>query len=479
MYCKKCDKILPSDSTFCPYCGNEKLEAEAPAAEETVAEETATEEVAAEETVAENAEETVPATPVNADGDKVVEGKSGKGVIIGLLSAMVVLLAALVVIFAGKLFGTPDTPDTPDVTGGAETTDAPTVSDAELFPNDYVTVYPDGIDYLSFDMSEYITLGEYKGLTVTLTTSSEITDEDVQEYIANQLEAHATLEEVTDRPAANGDTVNIDFVGSIDGVEFEGGTATGSTLVIGDGGFIDGFEDGIIGMTVGEVKTIDAYFPENYQPTDLAGKTAQFKITLNSISENVVPEYNDQFVRDNFDIDTLPQFEAYVREVLAAEREEEILAEKQSGLLTQVTDNATLIKFPEGIVEDYMFQQIDSARFYGAMYYGMEYTEFIPAALGISAAEYEAEIKMSAEAAVKQELVLFAIFEDAGLTIEESERKEALDYYFEYYETDDIAALCEQLDVSEAYLENTITFTIVFEKVMDFLMESATFTGAE
>lgn len=464
MYCRKCDKSLPSDSTFCPYCGNEKLEAE--------------------ENAAEGMEETACDTEPKAvakDGDKAVEGKSGKGLVIGILAAVVILLAVAVAFLAGRLFGGEDVPVTTD--DAAQTGDVTTTGtvdeNAELFPNDYVVVYPDGMDYASLDLTKYVELGEYEGLTITLTTSSEITDADLEEYIASLLAQHADEVDVTDRAAETGDIVNIDYVGYVDGEAFNGGTASGQTLTIGAGGYIDGFENGIVGMTAGETKTIDVSFPEDYLNTSLAGKDAQFDITLNSISVLVEPEYNDAFVRSISDFDTLPAFEADAREILKEERAATILAEKQAGVLSAAVENAKVVEYPEGLVEDYMYQQIDSTKYYGAMYYGMEYSEFLKLAVGMTAAEYEAEVRKSAALAVKQEMVVYAIFNDAGLTVSDEARAEAEQYYLDYYESEDLATLCQNLGVSEQYFNNTIDFSTVYTEVVDYLTENATFTGAK
>lgn len=461
MYCPKCQKDLPADSTFCPYCGNEKLTEKAEPVEET----------AATETTAPAAETATPEAAPTAPQ------KNGKGVAIGILCVLVVLAAIVAAFAIGSYLSRGD--DVPAQSG--TTTDATVTGepvDADLFPDAYTTAYPDGFDYASQTLSEYVTLGKYKGVSVTLTTSSEVTDADVQEYINEMMAYYATEKDVTDRPAALGDTVVIDFVGTMDGVAFSGGTADDQSLVLGEGGYIDGFEDGIVGMNIGETKTIDVTFPESYQNADLAGKPAKFEITLDSIKENVVPEYNDTFVREELEYDTMAEFEAEAKDLLKAYREEEILAEKQEGVFTIAVDNATVIGYPEGVVEDYMYQQIDYVKSYAEMY-GMTYSDFTEQVIGMSAAAYEAEVRASAEAAVKQEMVLYAIAQAENLSGSEDERKAAEDYYLAYYGAEDIASLCTSIGVTEDYFNNMIGFSVIYTAVLDFLTENATFTGAK
>ena len=192
---------------------------------------------------------------------------------------LAVTLAALMLLTAascGKKQKEETTADS--TTDTSETTEATEYTPAEQN-------WPDGFDYASINLAEYVKLGKYKGLTVTLTTSSEITDADVKKYIEDVRTQHSRSVEITDRGAKDGDELVIDYEGTLDGVAFEGGTATGVTLTLGAGGWIDGFEEGMVGMQVGEVKTIDATFPNPYKNNeDLAGKTVQFKITLPSIA---------------------------------------------------------------------------------------------------------------------------------------------------------------------------------------------------
>ena len=218
-----------------------------------------------------------------------------KRLLAGTLAALMLLTAAS----CGKTNGEETTASsTADTSGTTEAT--------EYTPTEQN--WPDGFDYTAINLADYIKLGKYKGVTVTLTTSSEITAADVEKYIEDVRTQHSRTVEITDRGAKNGDELVIDYKGTLDGVAFDGGTATGTTLTLGAGGWIDGFEDGMVGMKAGETKTIDATFPDPYKNNpDLAGKTVQFEITVHSVSETVIPEYNDAFVRDNFDFATMAE----------------------------------------------------------------------------------------------------------------------------------------------------------------------------
>lgn len=144
-----------------------------------------------------------------------------------------------------------------------------------------------------------MTLGEYKGVAYT-PASVEITDEQVDKEV--QKLADSNLVEV-DRPAAEGDTVNIDYVGKKDGVAFDGGTASGYDLKLGSNTFIDGFEDGLIGAVKGQKLDLDLTFPEGYPSEDLAGQAVVFEVTVNAVK--TPSELNDDLVRANTDYKTL------------------------------------------------------------------------------------------------------------------------------------------------------------------------------
>ena len=320
--------------------------------------EAAVEPEAAEETAAADepaAAETPAAQPTQGD---VETPKSNRSVV--AIAVLSVLLVACIGCLAWMLLRSPKSGDPADTTAPAQTVD---VAKAEAFP--------DGFDFGAIDLDEYIKLGDYDGITVALTTSSEITEKDVADYVANVL-AQNTFTVNVDRPAQNGDVLIIDYAGSIDGELFEGGLAQDQEITLGAGGFIPGFEDGIVGMRAGETKTVTATFPQDYGVDELNGKAAQFEITVSSVAEKRDPEYTDEFVKEVLDFDSIEAYEEYVRGVLADQRAQTIDSEKQSAVLTRISGGATVLKYPEGLAESYAAQQIASARSYADMY-GVDY----------------------------------------------------------------------------------------------------------
>ena len=198
-------------------------------------------------------------------------------------------------------------------------------------------------------LEDCIVLGDYKGLRLTKTVG-QVTEEEVDSYIQSQ----ATAEEVTDENAAvqDGDTVNIDYVGKIDGREFDGGSAQGSVLVIGSDTFIDGFEDGLIGMKKGETKDLNLTFPDDYGNTDVAGKAVVFTVTLNSISR--APEQDDAWVSSYTDgkYTSMNDYRAYMKESLQEGNDEAADQQLNSDAWEQIEKTCTFLKLPKSYVEE-------------------------------------------------------------------------------------------------------------------------------
>ena len=145
----------------------------------------------------------------------------------------------------------------------------------------------------------------------------DVDDETVENVLASELARHAYQQEVTDRPAKEGDTVNIDYKGMKDGVAFEGGTAQGYDLTLGSGSFIDGFEDGLIGAETGETRNLELKFPYRYKNNpDLAGQPVVFEVTVNKIVETVTPELTDEYAAENSDYATAEEYREGLRDIM-------------------------------------------------------------------------------------------------------------------------------------------------------------------
>ena len=223
--------------------------------------------------------------------------------------------------------------------------------------------------YLSgITVSDYVTLGEYKGVKVSV-DAAVVTDEYLDSYIDYVLQSNMLTTQVTDRPVQEGDIVNIDYEGKIDGVAFDGGTAQGYDLAIGSGSFIDGFEDGLIGAETGETRDVAVTFPEDYHGTDVAGKDAVFTVTVNSISVETLPELTDEFVQGlGVGAETVEEYRQYAYDLLMEEQQANHDAEAEMAVLETVMNNAKLQDPPEDMTDRYYGRLIDNMNYYASMY---------------------------------------------------------------------------------------------------------------
>ena len=199
-----------------------------------------------------------------------------------------------------------------------------------------------------------VTLGEYKGVEVKK-EHTLVTEDDVNAEIEKERNKQAAEVSVDDRAGAEGDTVNLDYSGSVDGVKFAGGTAEGQTLKIGSHTFIPGFEEQMVGMNIGEEKDLNVTFPTEYHAPDLAGKEAVFHVKVNSITETQLPALDDDFAKDISEFDTLDAYKADVRAKLEAQAAERDNNAFTNAVIEKVMANAT-VEIPDAMVE----RQIDS-----------------------------------------------------------------------------------------------------------------------
>lgn len=231
---------------------------------------------------------------------------------------------------------------------GVEPVDRPDVS---------IETLPDGENPLVFSLvvavKPEVELGAYKGIEVEK-RAYNVTDDEVDAAIAQLQEGVARMVDV-DRPVENGDTVNLDYSGSVDGVKFDGGTAQGQTLTIGSGQFIPGFEEQMVGMAVGEEKDIEVTFPEEYHAEQLAGKKAVFAVKVNGIQVKELPALDDEFAKDVSEYDTLEALREAKRKELLEQAEKNAKIEKENDVVRKAVENAT-VEIPDAMVE----RQIDS-----------------------------------------------------------------------------------------------------------------------
>ena len=316
-------------------------------------------------------------------------------------------------------------------------------------------------------VSDYVTLGDYKGVKVSV-DAAVVTDEYLDSYIDYVLQSNMLTTEVTDRPVQEGDIVNIDYEGKIDGVAFDGGTAEGYDLAIGSGSFIDGFEDGLIGAETGETRDVEVTFPEDYHGTDVAGKDAVFTVTVNSISVETLPELTDEFVQGlGVGAETVEEYRQYAYDLLMEEQQANHDAEAEMAVLETVMNNAKLQDPPEDMTNRYYSRLIDNMNYYASMY-GYDLETFL-SLNGTS----EETIMESAGNAAKQLITMQAIAEAEGMEVTDEELDEEIEANAVSMGYEDADAYREALD-AEGYREYMLT-----EKVLDFLLENAEVVDVE
>lgn len=317
--------------------------------------------------------------------------------------------------------------------------------------------------YTTEDLTPYVTLGNYRGLTATRGATT-MSDAEFQAQIDYMLNYYAEATPITDRAAAEGDTVNFDFAGYIDGVQFDGGTATGQTITLsGNGGFIEGFVPAIIGKMPGAEFDIVTTFPTDYGVDSLNGKEATFKCKLNYIEgEKIVPAFDDAFAQKYSDFKTAAEMEADLRQKLDADKAAQAENQLYADIWAQVVANATVHKYPEEKVTFVYQQYVLQFTSYAAMAYKATYEEYI-AMMNMT----DDEVRQMARDQVKDDLVFYALVKAENVAITDAEYEAGLPEYAEAMGMD-VDALLEQ------YGEAVIRDGILWNKTQDLLMSWAT-----
>lgn len=325
------------------------------------------------------------------------------------------------------------------------------------------------------DYSKYVELGEYKGIEVTM-DSTEVTDEEVTTQIETTLTNAATEEEVTDRAVEDGDIVNIDYVGKVDGEEFDGGSAEAYDLTIGSGTFIDDFEEQLIGANIGDVVEVNATFPEEYsQNEDLAGKEAVFTVTINSIKESVVPKLTNKWVKeytadDEVQYTTVEEYKEAVKADLKAQKEETAATNKTADVLTAIVENSTISGYPEDEIDAYIADMKAYYESYASMF-GYDFETFLSGMFGMTEEQFNEEANTLAKETIARQMVCKLIAEAEGMTVSDEEYQAGLEQYAIDYSSESKEYTPESFE--EEYGKDVVTENILLQKVLDFITESA------
>jgi len=351
-----------------------------------------------------------------------------------------------------------DDTSTAKPTKAAAVTVAPTAAATKDATTAEETVAPVKEAYVT---SDYITLGEYKGIKVTV-EQLEVTDDDVDAAIQEALTAAATTEAITDRAVKDGDIVNIDYEGLLDGAAFDGGTDTGFDLTIGSGTFVEGFESGIIGAKIGDKLTLDVTFPDDYGVDTLNGKAVVFNVTVNSISVSVTPKLTENYVKKNTDYDSIKAYKAGTRKDLEAANVKTMKTNKANSVLSGIVDNSKISSFPDTLITYYTYEMTNYYSQYAAMY-GMEFADFLSAS-GMTQDDFDKEAKSYAESMATQELVINSIIDAEKITLTDDEyTKGVANFVTEYgYESEEA--------LLKSATEEQLRETLIWQKALDYVV---------
>ncbi len=377
------------------------------------------------------------------------------------------------------------------------TTESTTEPDTSESETNNGSVVAERFDYIGSDLTQYISLDKslYEKIDVTLPSQYLVNDEQIDTYIA-QLQfknkyAVSDGEHVTDKAIEYGDSAFIYYTGYYNGEAFEGGSNASDSepteLGIGSGKFIEGFEDGLIGVVPAETSkenpvSLNLKFPENYG-NDMAGKEVVFKVWVEYIVEYDLPEYNEDFVINiaKFEAegeDLIAEYEEYVKSVLEAE----ILGHREqateNAMWSYLIEKSEIGAYPEGEVEFYYNSYIEQYKYYMQMYSYMGYSfkdlgDFVSQYLGLPVgSDWEAIIRSDSEDCVKQNLIFQTIAKLENVIVTATDYNDAINYFVEYYEQN--GATYTAKEIEESLGADYIKEYVIFTKVAKLLRERTT-----
>ena len=314
---------------------------------------------------------------------------------------------------------------------------------------------------LSTEVYPEVTLGDYKGVEV-VKPAAEVTEEQVEAELKQIAENLASVESV-ERAAEMGDIANINFLGTVDGIAFEGGAAENFDLTLGSGQFIPGFEEQVVGMNLGESKDVNVTFPADYNAKELAGKAAVFAVKLNKLSVKNVPAIDDELAKDASEFDSLEELKADIRAKKLADAQKNIDAAFENAVVEAVAANAT-VEVPNALVERELDNQMNDFA-YRLQMSGMSVEQYAKM-MGGDLNTMRQAFKPMAEKNALANVVITKVAEVEGLSVSEEELEAEFAEMAKAYELE--VEKVKEMVPAEEIKENMLT-----RKTVKFLVENA------
>lgn len=310
-----------------------------------------------------------------------------------------------------------------------------------------------------------VTLGQYKGLEIEK-DPIEATEEEIQAELQKAAEKNAREYEVTDRAVIEGDKITLNYAGTIDGVAFDGGTATNQQLEIGSNSFIDTFEDQLVGMNIGEEKDVQVTFPEQYHAADLAGKPATFHVKVLGITAKELPEINDDFAQDTTEFDSLEEYKADIKAKIEADKDKMAISKMENELIERVWE-ASEMDIPEKMIDTQVENMINEYS-QTMSYQGISFEQYLQFT-GQNLDAMKESIRPEALKRIKGQLVLEAIIDAENIEASDEDVHKELERMAAQYQMD-VEQLAGYMPEEEL---KPLKENLAIQKAVDFVLENA------
>ena len=325
----------------------------------------------------------------------------------------------------------------------------------------------------NYDLSKYVKVGKYKGLEYASQKAS-VTDEEVDAEIQRRLQKAAKTENSKTGKVENGDTINISFVGKIDGKEFEGGSSESTDITVGTTQMIDGFVEGLIGKNVGESVTLNLKFPDDYGKTDLQGKAVEFKVTINSKKKISVPKLNTEFVKKNSKYKTVKEYKEGVKKELLNQKQKSIDSTVKQELWSRIINKSKAKKYPEKELNEAMSQanKLEESYKAQAQNYGMEWETYLKTVMRTDKKGFEKLKQEYAKNIVFNRMVMYSIARSENISLSNREyKKEILKILEDNGYDEESFKKAFGKDIETYADEQNWRQKILFDKVLDKVMK--------